>query len=144
MSYIDFISHLLLPTWGIHSTSNLWNSFYFQAMEFILLPTCGYIYSVPICDVYLLIWTWWHRLISGGNYLNCDARIIKYLFTCLYRMLSLTGVHQDTLYGSPDSKLSTPTFVSTPASVHLFLYLLQPQWTPNSPGFTPPDTVLSP
>ena len=58
-------------------------------------------------------------------------------------MLSLTGVHQDTLYGSPDSKLSTPTFVSTPASVYLFLYLLQPQWTPNSPGFTPPDTVLS-
>ena len=57
-------------------------------------------------------------------------------------MLSLTGVHQDTLYGSPDSKLSTPTFVSTPASVHLFLYLLQPQWTPNSPGFNPPDTVI--
>ena len=58
-------------------------------------------------------------------------------------MLSLTGVHQDTLYGSPDSKLSTPTLVSTTASVHLFLYLLQPQWTPYSPGFTSPDTVLS-
>ena len=73
---MEFISHLLVPTWGIHNPSKLWNSLSFRPTEFILLPTCGYIYSVPICDAYLLIWTWWLKseanivFIWWNNYLT--------------------------------------------------------------------------
>ena len=86
-------------------------------MEIILLPTCGYIYSVPICDVYLLIWTWLHRLISGGNYLNYEARIISLHLPV--SKLSLSGVHQDTLMDHQTPKLSTSHLYLLQSSVHL-------------------------
>ena len=91
---------IILPSWGFHST------------EFILLPICGYIYSVQICDVYLLIWTWLRRLISGGNYLNYEARIISLHLPV--SKLSLSGVHHDTLMEH-----------QTPEAQYVTLYLLQ-------------------
>ena len=130
---------------GIHYPSKLRISFYVHSMEIILLPTCGYIYSVPICDVYLLIWTWLHRLISGGNYLNYEARIIS-LHLPVSKAQSIRSPPGYT-NGSPDSKAQYVTFVSTPklstSTAHLICIKTSLSGLPISPGFTPPDTVLS-